>query len=105
MSIVAGISAVLALVGGIIAFDSRYSKETDITEKLTNAKTEIISEMRREVVKNRSVMIAAMQREADDLEYQITRLERSGEPVPRYMSDKHKQILRQITTLRNEDSD
>lgn len=104
MSIVAGVTTILALISGIIAFDSRYAKQSDFEQSLDSVKTAIITEMRREVVKNRSVMIAAMQREADDLEYQITLIESRGEPVPRYMTDKYKQILRQLATLKNEDT-
>ncbi len=100
MNIIASISAVLAVVGGVIAFDSRYAKE----DAMVSFKNEIISEMRREVVKNRSVMISGMQREADDIEFQIAQLEAEGKPVPRYLSDKYKQILRQIETLKNENT-
>lgn len=105
MNIVAGITAVLGLIGGIIAFDSRYAKQEDFVNALSAVKTEIINEMRSEVVKNRSVMINAMQREADDLEYQMVELEKNNKPVPRYMSDKHKQILRQIEALKDDDKE
>jgi hypothetical protein len=105
MNIIAGITAVLGLIGGIFTFDARYAKQTDFDTKITDIKNEIIDEMRREVVKNRSVMINAMQREADDLEYQMNVLERENKNIPRYMSDKHKQILRQIEELQNNDKE
>ncbi len=103
MNLIAGITAILALIGGIIAFDARYAKESEITEKLVSIKNDIINEMRREVVKNRSVMISAMQREADDLEYRTVVLENDNKPVPRYISDKFKQITRQIEELKDDD--
>lgn len=103
MSIIAGVSAVVALIGGIIAFDSRYAKQEDFSSKLSDVKDQIIDEMRREVVKNRSVMISAMQREADDLEFQISILERGNQEVPRYMTEKHKLITREIEGLKHED--
>ena len=103
MKIAAGITAALALIGSIIGFDARYAKQADIDSKLNNVKDQIINEMRTEIVRNRSVMISAMQREADDLEYQMMELQRHHKEVPRYMSDKHKQILRQIEALKEYD--
>ena len=50
-------------------------------------------------------MIDAMQREADDLEYQMMELEKNKHKVPRYMSEKHRQILRQIEALKNDKND
>jgi hypothetical protein len=101
MNIVGGITAALALIGAIISFDARYTKVDD----LVKVKIEIIHEMRQEVVKNRTVMINAMQREADDLEYQMAELEKASQPVPRYMSDKFKHIQRQIEALKNDKND
>ena len=96
MNIVAGITAVLAMIGGIIAADARYTKQND----LMDIKNEIIEEMRREVTKNRAVMIASMQRDADDIEFQMIEIEERGEKVPRFLKEKHKQITRQIEDLK-----
>lgn len=104
MTIVSTLTGALALVAAVIAFDSRYAKEEALNEKLDGLETRIISEMRNEVVKNRSVMITGMQREADDLEFQIHQFELKGETPPRYMTDKYKQILRQIATLKDEEN-
>ena len=112
-NIIAGITAALALFGGVIAFNDHYTTQSDfktaiedVKELLSDAKTDIIDEMRREVVKNRTVMINAMQREADDLEFTMMELEAEEKPVPRYMSDKYKQINRQIEALQeNENPD
>jgi hypothetical protein len=101
MNIVASITAVLALIGGIIAFDSRYTKQNDLLQ----IKDEIVEEMRREVTKNRAVMIAGMQRDADDIEFQMIEIEESGEKVPRFLKEKHKQITRQIEDLKAVDTD
>lgn len=101
-NIVAGVTAALALVGGVITFDARYAKEEQVLLNLSDVKDEIISEMRREIVKNRTVMVDGMQRDADDLEYQMVQYQSRGEPVPRFMSDKYKQITRQIETLKND---
>ena len=101
MNLVAGITAVLAMIGGIIAADARYTKEED----LQLIKNEIINEMRREVTKNRAVMIASMQRDADDIEFQMFELEEKGEKVPRFLKEKHKQITRQIEDLKAVDKD
>lgn len=113
MNIIAGITATLALFAGVIAFDGRYTKEDDFTTAieevkvlLEDAKTDIIDEMRMEVVKNRTVMIGTMQREADNLEWQMMELDSAEKPVPRYMTEKHNQIKRQIEALKdNEDTD
>ena len=102
MNIIGGITIVLSLVGGVIAFDSRYAKHEEFILTLSQLKIDIINEMRTEVVKNRTVMIQAMQREADDLDYQIKQMEKAGEPVPRYLSEKHTQIERQIEALKND---
>lgn len=96
MNIVGGITAVLAVIGGVITFDTRYTKDDD----LQTVKNEIINEMRREVTKNRAVMIGSMQRDADDLEYKMLEFEQTNKPVPRYIVEKHKQIIRQIEELK-----
>lgn len=101
MNIVAGITAVLAMIGGIIAADSRYTKHADLLE----IKDEIVNEMRREVTKNRAVMIAGMQRDADDIEFQMIEIEEEGAKVPRFLKEKHKQITRQIEDLKAVDKD
>ena len=94
------VTTISTIVGAFLAIDTRYAKATELRVDLNYAKNEIISEMRREVVKNRSVMIASMQREADELEYQMSVLEEAEKPVPRYMQDKFKQITRQIAELK-----
>ena len=101
MNLVAGITAVLAMIGGIIAADSRYTKHDD----LLKIKDEIVNEMRQEVTKNRAVMIASMQRDADDIEFQMIEIEEAGEKVPRFLKEKHKQITRQIEDLKAVDKD
>ena len=107
MNIIAGATAALALFAGVVAWDGRYTKQTEfitaiegVKHLMVETKTDIIDEMRTEVVKNRTVMINAMQREADDLEFRMMELEQNQEPVPRYMSDKFKQINRQIEALK-----
>jgi len=67
---------------------------------LVDIKNEIINEMRREVAKNRTVMIASMQRDADDLEFQMMEYEHKKQPAPRFIIEKHKQITRQIEELK-----
>lgn len=104
-NIIATVTGALALIGAVIAFDARYAKEDQVVQSIVDIKDDIITEMRREVVKNRSVMIDNMQREADDIEYQMMQLESQSKPVPRFMSDKYKQITRQIETLKNEKTD
>lgn len=112
MNIVAGISVALTLFAGVIAFDTRYTKQTafetsmksvqlEFIDTLEDVKTDIIDEMRREVVRNRTVMLGNMQREADNLEWQILELEGADKPVPRYMSEKFKEITRQIEALQD----
>lgn len=108
----ATITAVVGLFGAVIGFDARYAKEEDfmsskqeLLQTIEAAQRQIVDEMRAEVVKNRSVMIEGMQREADDLEYQMMELEKASKPVPRYMVEKHKQILRQIEALKHDEKD
>ena len=96
MNIIGGTSAALALIAAILAADARYTKHDD----LVDIKNEIINEMRREVAKNRTVMIASMQRNADDLEFQMMDYEQQHKPTPRFIIEKHKQITRQIEELK-----
>lgn len=96
MNIIAAVGTVIAIIGAIFAADARYIKVDD----LQLMKTEIINEMRREVTKNRAVMIAGMQRDADDLEFIMMEHEQEGSKTPRYIIEKHKQIERQIEDLR-----
>jgi len=96
MNIIGGATAVVALITAIIAADARYTKNED----LQDIKNEIINEMRREVSKNRTVMIASMQRDADDLEFQMMDYEQNNKPIPRFIVEKHKQITRQIDELK-----
>ena len=46
-----------------------------------------------------------MQREADDIEFKIQEMETAGQPVPRYLVEKHKQILRSIEKLEDGEDD
>jgi len=96
MNIVAGVGAVLAMISAVIAADARYTKQSD----LQDIKDEIINEMRREVTINRAGMIGNMQRDADDIEYQILEFDRQGKTAPRYMVEKQKLITRQIADLK-----
>ena len=100
MNLVGGITAVLALISAIIAADARYTKSDD----LQDVKKEIINEMRTEVTKNRTVMISSMQRDADDLEFMMMEYERKKQDVPRYIIEKHKQIIRQIEELKENET-
>jgi septation ring formation regulator EzrA len=50
-------------------------------------------------------MIAGMQRDADDIEFQMIEIEEAGEKVPRFLKEKHKQITRQIEDLKAVDTD
>ena len=101
MNVVASTTAVVALISAIIAADARYTKVDD----LNKVKNEIIDEMRTEVTKNRKVMIATMQREADDLEFAMMEYEQEGKQPPRYMEEKFKQITRQIEELKDINKD
>jgi hypothetical protein len=96
LSIVGGVSAAAALVATIIAGYNVLTTD----EELVAVKHEIISEMRREVVKNRGVMISSMQREADDILWQMS-LEDENSDKYRYLSEKHRTITREIEELKN----
>ncbi len=50
-------------------------------------------------------MIASMQRTADDVEFQMLEHEQDGTKVPRFLIEKHKQIIRQIEDLQEIDRD
>lgn len=98
MTIIIGITVILGVFGGVLSFDSRYVK----SGSLESTKNEIIGEMRREVVRNRSVMINNMQREADDVEFRISEIESKNKKAPRYLLEKHKEITRQIEDIKND---
>ena len=101
MNAVATGTAILAMVAAVIGADSRYVKSDDLQQ----AKNEIINEMRYEVSKNRAVMIASMQRNADDIEFQIAEIEQEGNKAPRFLIEKHRQITRQIEDLKAVDKE
>ena len=95
------VAAILGLVAAVFVFDDRYAKNAGLKEDLDTLQTSIIAEMRREITKNRTAMISNMQRDADDLEYQISQIKQVNEPVPRYMIEKYKQIRRDIEELKS----
>ena len=97
LSIVGGISATVALLATIIAGYNTLTTD----EELMSAKQEIVTEMRREVVKNRGVMISTMQREADDILWDMSGMDENSDKY-RHLSEKHRAITRQIEELRNE---
>lgn len=90
------VAAILGMIAAVFVFDDRYEKASGIDAKLSTMQTTIISEMRNEVTINRTAMISNMQRDADDLEYEMSLLD----TPPRYMIEKHKQILRDIEELK-----
>lgn len=97
------VAAILGMIAAVFVFDDRYEKASGIDAKLTTMQTTIISEMRNEVTRNRTAMISNMQRDADDLEFEIMQFEREnpGQQAPRYKIEKHKQILRDIEELKS----
>ena len=97
--VVAGIG----LIGALFAFDGRYEKAGESAKIMTAAKNEIIHELRSEVSTNRGVLILNMQRDADDLEFQISEYENKNEIAPRYIIEKHKAIVREIETLKKDE--
>lgn len=99
LSIVGGISASLALVATIIAGYNTITTD----EELMAAKKEIITEMRREVVRNRGVMISALQRTADDLLWDMQGLDQTSD-LFKHLSEKHRQITREIEELKDENN-
>jgi len=95
---VGGVSTLLTALFGVWKVDDRYAKAHDIDK----AKDEIILTTRREIVKNRSAMIATMEREYDDLGYDIIVMQADNIDVPRYIEEKRRQLKRDIATLRDE---
>jgi len=96
LSIFGGISAVVALAGTLIA--GYNTMATD--DELLATKHEIVGELRREVVKNRGVMISNMQREADDILWDMESVDPNTD-LHRHLAEKHRQISRQIEELKN----
>lgn len=96
--IITTLGAATALIATIFAIDARYTKDSD----LQHVKKEIVGELRTEVTKNRAIMIDTMQREADDIEFQMVEMQGAGKIVPRYLVEKHKQITRSIEKLKND---
>ena len=99
LSIIGGASATVALFATFIAGYNTLATD----DELEAAKQEIVSEMRREVVRNRGVMISTMQREADDLLWDMQGLEMSSD-LYKHLAEKHRDITRQIESLRNENT-
>ncbi len=89
-----------ALVGGFLAFDARYNP-APIQAQLEAAKTELITELRTEIAITRAAMLSNMLREADDIEYQISEYELNNKQPPRFLVEKHKQIIRDIEELKS----
>lgn len=97
------VTALGAIGGGILAFDARYNP-APLEAAMIQIKAEIINEMRTEVAINRTALLSDMLREADDIEYQLVEHELNNTKPPRHLVDKHKQILRDIEKLQNEES-
>ena len=93
------ITTVLGLAAGIFVFDDRYAKAKTFTTDISRAKVEIISRLESEVGRNRAAMVNNMQRDADDLEYEMSLLRGAETDVPRYMVEKHRQLVRDIRDL------
>ena len=98
-NIIAAVVGVLTIIGFMFAADARYVKNLD----LDSAKNEIISEMRREVARNRAILIGSLQRSADDIEFQMSEYETRGETVPRFLKEKHRQLKRLVVDLQKVD--
>lgn len=96
--IITSLGAAAALIATVFAIDARYTKDSDLQQ----VKNDIVGELRTEVTKNRSIMLDEMQLDADDIEFQIMELQTDGKPVPRYLIEKHKHILRAIGKLEND---
>jgi hypothetical protein len=96
--IITSLGAAAALITTVFAIDARYTKDSDLQQ----VKNDIVGELRTEVTKNRSIMLDKMQLDADDIEFQIMELQTDGKPVPRYLIEKHKHILRSIGKLEND---
>jgi len=97
-----GIAGILGLLFAVWKVDDRYVKATQFTDQLEANKIAIISETRREIVKNRTAMIYAMERDVDDLEFEINNLREAEKSVPRYLFEKQNQLRRDIENLRSQ---
>ena len=95
------IAAIVGMIAGVVVLDDRYAKEDGLQSKLDLLQSAVIKEMRLEVAKNRNAMISNMQRDADDVEFAIKKLEDANQPVPRFQIEKFKQITRDIEELKN----
>ena len=101
------IAGVVALVTGLWKIDDRYAKASAIEKaveankaQLIATKDAIIFEIRNEIIINRTSMIATMERELDDLEYEIsTKFENNS--VPRHLLQRRIDLLRKITDMRS----
>lgn len=84
------------IVGAVFAFDARYNT----TPAINSLKAEVVQE----IAVNRSAMISLMQRDADDIEFEMITMESNDKPIPRYLIDKHKQLLRDIEKLKKDEN-
>jgi len=97
-----GIAGILGLLFAIWKVDDRYVKASQFKEISDANKIAIITETRYEIVKNRTAMIYAMERDVDDLEYEISILRESSEDIPRYLFEKKNQLRRDIDNLKRQ---
>lgn len=97
LSIIGGLSAAVALAATLITGYNTLATD----QELLQTKQEIISELRREVVKSRSVMISNMQREADDMLWDMEGLDQHTD-LYKHLAEKHRNITRDIEDLKNE---
>ena len=100
--LVFGVTMVSAIVGSVLAIDTRYAKVNQVTVDLNSAKNEIIITLSHEVSKNRAVMVAGMQRNADDIEFEMRKMELAGQPESRYLKSKLLSLMRDIESLKHE---
>jgi hypothetical protein len=100
-----GVAAILAISGlltAVWAVDDRYAKNGDVKTQIESSEGRIISEVRTESAETRLVLMEDMESRLDEYEYEISIIERTGDPVPEVLRIKRNMLERRIERLKNE---
>lgn len=101
--IAGGIVATVTLITSIFVVDDRWNNDK-VVSRLEAMENNLLDEFRDEVGINRGALISILQRDIDDLEFEISQSESAGENVPRIKIERLKQTERLLEVIKKDES-
>lgn len=99
--VIGGIVTVISLITALWAVDDRYPKKDD----LETMEGRIVSEFRSESASTRMTLVEDMESRLDEMDYDISILEKNNELVPEVLTIKRNMLYRRIEDLKNNETD